>query len=164
MADALNKQANAEVYSAYLYLAMSDYFESVNLKGFAKWMKAQAREELTHADRFYEHIIDRMGRAKVLAVEEPPFEWTSPADAVRAAFEHELKVTGLINDLVGLAITEKDNTAFNFLQWFVAEQVEEEKQVDEIVQRLKISGGQGAGLLLIDSELAQRKISSDATS
>ena len=159
MVDALNKQANAEVYSSYLYLAMSDYFESVNLKGFAKWMKVQGREELTHADKFYEHIIDRMGRAKVLAVAEPPFEWNSPADAVKAAFEHEVKVTGLINELVYLAMSEKDNTAFNFLQWFVAEQVEEEKQVDEIAQKLRIAGSQGPGLLLIDSELAQRKSS-----
>ena len=159
MVDALNKQANAEVYSSYLYLAMSDYFESANLKGFAKWMKVQGREELTHADKFYEHIIDRMGRARVLAVKEPPFEWNSPADAVKAAFDHEVKVTGLINNLVSLAMSEKDNTAFNFLQWFVAEQVEEEKQVDEILQRLKIAGSQGPGLLLIDSELAQRKAS-----
>jgi ferritin len=157
--DAFNKQANAEVYSAYLYLAESDYFESINLKGFAKWMKVQAREELSHADRFYEHIIDRMGRAKVLAVEEPPFEWGSPAEAIKAAFDHEVKITGLINGLVSLAASEKDNTAFNFLQWFVAEQVEEEKQVDEILQKLKIAGGQGAGLLLIDSELGQRKTS-----
>jgi len=159
MVDELNKQANAEIYSSCLYLAISDYFESVNLKGFAKWMKAQSREELAHADRFYEHIIDRMGRAKVLAVEQPPFEWSSPADAIRAAFDHEVKVSGLINGLVNLALSEKDNTAFNFLQWFVAEQVEEEKQVDEILQRLKICGGQGAGLLMMDSELAQRKVS-----
>ena len=157
MVDSLNKQANAEVYSSHLYLAMSAYFESVNLKGFANWMKVQAAEELTHADKFYQHIIDRRGRAKLMTVEEPPFEWGSPSDAVKAAFEHEVKVTGLINDLVNLAISEKDNTSFNFLQWFVAEQVEEEKSVDEILQRIKVAGGQGPGLLLIDSELAQRK-------
>jgi len=156
MVEALNGQVNAEIYSSYLYLSMSDYFESVSLKGFAKWMKIQAKEELTHAEKFREHVIDRMGRSRLAAVKEPPFEWRSPADAVKAALDHERKVTVLINGLVALAASEKDNAAFNLLQWFVAEQVEEEKNVDEILNRLKVAGSDGPGLLLIDSELGRR--------
>ncbi len=155
--EALNRQANAESYSSHLYFAMAAYFEAVNLRGFAHWANIQAEEEVTHAKKIYEHIFDRLGRAKLSSVDQPPFEWGSPLEAVRAGFEHEVKVTGFINDLVNLAITEKDNTTFNFLQWFVAEQVEEEKSLDDIVQRLKIASNDPIGLLVVDSELAQRK-------
>lgn len=155
--DALNGQVGAELYSSNLYLAMAAYFESVNLKGFSSWMKVQAQEELVHARKFFEYILDRSGRARISALGEPPFSWESPRAAVEAAFQHESKVTGMINDLVALASAEKDNATFNMLQWFVAEQVEEEKSVDEIVQRLKIAGDGGVGLIVIDGELAQRK-------
>ncbi len=155
--DALNKQANAEFYSSHLYLAMAAYFEAINFRGFANWAKIQAGEELMHGRKLYEHIIDRMGRAKLFPIEQPPFEWDSPLDAMKAGFEHEVKVSGLINDLVNLATAEKDNTTFNFLQWFVAEQVEEERSLDDIFQRLKIAANDPVGLIVIDSELAARK-------
>ena len=118
--DALNKQVNAELYSFHLYLSMSAYFESISLRGFSHWMGIQGEEELEHAKRIYEYIVDRMGRAKMMAIEQPPFEWNSALDAMKAAFKHEVKVTGHINDLVTLASKEKDHATFNMLQWFVA--------------------------------------------
>jgi ferritin len=157
MVDALNRQVSAELYSSNLYLAMAAYFESANLRGFSHWMKIQAQEELTHAAKFFGFIIDRSGRAKISALEAPPFSWASPLAAVEAAYQHEMKVTGMINELVSLAGAQKDNATFNMLQWFVGEQVEEEKQVDEIVQRLKIVSDKSVGLIVVDGELAQRK-------
>jgi ferritin len=157
MVDSLNRQVNAEQYSSNLYLAMAAYFEAANLKGFAHWMKIQAGEELGHARRIFDFIIGRSGRAKVGPLGEPPLSWDSPLAALEAAYQHEVKVTSMINDLVSAAIVEKDNATFNMLQWFVAEQVEEEKQVDEVIQRLKIAGDKSVGLLVVDGELAQRK-------
>ena len=157
MVDLLNKQVNAELYSFHLYLSMSAYFESINLRGFSHWMEIQGQEELEHARKISRHIVDRMGRARTMAIEEPPFEWSSALDAMKKAFEHEVKVTGLLNELVNLAIAEKDHATFNMLQWFVAEQIEEEKSADEIVRRLEMVRDERVGLTVIDSELAQRK-------
>jgi len=157
MLEALNKQLNAEAYSSYLYLAMSAYFESVNLRGFAHWMRVQAGEEEKHAMKFYEHIRDRLGQIELAAIAAPPKEWSSPLRAFEEAFKHEQKVTGLIHGLVDLAIKSNDHATANFLQWFVSEQVEEEAQTDEVVQKLKQVGSAPAGLFIVDRELAQRK-------
>lgn len=154
--DALNKQINAEFYSAYLYLAMSAYFEARNLKGFANWMRVQAQEETTHAMRIYDYVVERGGRVRLMAIEQPPVEWGSPLEAFEAAYNHEVKITGMINELVNLAMEEKDYATYNMLQWFVAEQVEEEASTDEIVQKLKMLGEDSRGILMIDRELAQR--------
>jgi len=157
--EALNEQINAEFYSAYLYLAMSAYFEAKNLKGFANWMRVQAQEETTHAMRIYDYVVERGGRVKLMAIEQPPAEWSSPLEAFEAAYNHEVKITGMINKLVNLAMEEKDHATYNMLQWFVAEQVEEEASTDEIVQKLKMLGEDGRGILMIDRELAQRVFS-----
>jgi len=157
MQDALNAQLNAEYYSSYLYLAMAAYFESTNLPGAAHWMEVQVREEMGHAMKFYKHINDRRGRVALKVIEAPPAAWKSPLDAFQAAFAHEQKVTGLIDSLVKLAAAEKDNAAGIFLQWFVTEQVEEEKSVDEIVQMLKTAGDSAQGLIMLDRALAQRE-------
>jgi ferritin len=154
--DAFNDQLNAEVYSAYLYLSMSAYFESMNLKGFANWMRCQAQEEMIHAMKFYSFLHDRGGRVVLSAIEDPPVNWDSPLGAFEDAYGHEQKVTGLINNLVDLAMQERDHSAGAFLQWFVTEQVEEEASADAVVQRLKLAGGQGAALFMIDAELATR--------
>lgn len=154
--DAFNDQLNAELYSAYLYLSMSAYFESMNLKGFANWMRTQAQEEMLHAMKFYSFINDRGGRVVLSAIDGPPVKWDSPLAAFEDAYRHEQKVTGLINNLVDLAIEEKDHSAGAFLQWFVTEQVEEEASADAVVQKLKLAGGQGAALFMIDAELATR--------
>ncbi|MDY6932783.1 MAG: ferritin [Spirochaetota bacterium] len=154
--DALNEQLNAELYSSYLYLAMCAYFKSINLDGFANWMRVQAQEELVHAMKFFDYINNRGGRVTFALIEKPPLEWGSPLDAFEDAYRHEQKVTGLIHDIVDLSQTEKDYSTFNFLQWFVSEQVEEEASADMVVQMLKLIGDQGNGLFIVDRELAQR--------
>jgi ferritin len=156
MESALNKQLNAEFYSSYLYLSMSAYFESINIKGFANWMRIQTQEELVHAMKFYDYINERGGRVTLTAVEAPPIEWDSPLAAFEHVYKHEQKVTGLINELVNLSISEKDHASNNFLQWFVAEQVEEESSADAIVQKLKLIGEEHGGLFMLDQELGQR--------
>ncbi len=153
---ALISQFTAELYSSYLYLSMSSYFSFNNLNGFANWMRVQAQEELMHAMKFYDYVIERGGRVIVTAIEAPPAEWDSPLAVFKHVYEHEQKVTGLINDLVNKAIEEKDHATTAFLQWFVTEQVEEESSADEIVQKLNLVGDQGSGILMLDQELGQR--------
>jgi len=156
METALNKQVVAEYYSAYLYMAMSAYFESINLGGFAGWMRAQAMEELAHGTKIFQYVNERGGRVWLDAIDKPDLRWTSPLAVFQATYKHEQKVTGLINKLVDLARKEKDHATENFLQWFVAEQVEEEASADEILQKLKMIGKEGHGLFMIDRELGQR--------
>jgi ferritin len=154
--DALNAQMNAEIYSAYLYLSMSAYFESLNLKGFANWMRVQAQEEMMHAMKFYGYIAERGGRVKTAAIEAPPTDWDSPLAVFTHTLKHEQKVTALIHGLVDLAAGEKDHATANFLQWFVGEQVEEEASADGIVQQVKLAGESPHGLLMLDKEYGQR--------
>lgn len=154
--DAFNGQLNAETYSAYLYWSMSAYFEEINLKGFANWMRCQAQEEMVHAMKFYTHLLERGGRAVLAAIDGPATEWDSPLAAFQAAYAHECKVTAMINGLVDLARDHKDHASEAFLQWFVNEQVEEEASADEIVQKLKLMADAPGGLFLLDQELAQR--------
>jgi len=156
MEKALNAQVNAELYSAYLYLSMESYFKSLNLNGFANWMRVQTQEEVTHATKIYDFLNERGGRALLKAIEGPPTTWDSPLATFEAAYAHEQKVTSLINDLVDLAIKEKDHATNNFLQWFVNEQVEEEASADAVVQQLKIMADAPGGIFMLDRELAQR--------
>ncbi len=157
MEDAINKQINEEMYSAYLYLSMSAYFDSINLNGFSNWMYVQYQEEIEHAMKFIEHLKNRGGRLKLYAIAEPPNEWSSPLDAFKATLEHEKHITKCINDLVDVAEKEKDRAAYNMLQWFIDEQVEEEANDEEIIAQLEMVGDNKNGLLMIDRELAQRK-------
>ena len=154
--DALNGQLNAELYSSYLYLSMNAYFKSVNLDGFANWMYYQAQEELTYAMEFYDFINQRGGRVNLLQIEAPPTQWNSPQAVFEATLEHEQKVTGLINDLVELALAEHDHASNIFLQWFVSEQVEEEESVTGVLEQLKLMGEAKGGLFMIDRELSKR--------
>lgn len=154
--DAFNDQINAEVYSAYLYWSMSAYFESMNLKGLASWMRCQAQEEILHAVKFQNFINDRRGRVVLGGIDAPPAEWDSPLAAFEAALKHECMVSGRIADLVNLAVAEKDHAANALLQWFVTEQVEEEASADEVVGKLKLTDGVPGALLLVDQELGQR--------
>lgn len=153
---ALNEQLNAEMYSSYLYLSMSAYFSDAGLSGFANWMRIQAQEELSHAMKFYDYINERGGRVLLKQIDAPETEWESPLAAMEAVLEHEKKVTALINDLVDLAIKEKDHATNIFLQWFVTEQVEEEDSVNEVLSKLKLIGGEGNGMFIIDKELSTR--------
>lgn len=154
--DALNDQINAELYSAYLYLAMAAYFEQDDLPGLAHWMTIQVQEELAHVKRFYDYMFERDGRVLLGAIAAPPKEWESPLAAFQAAYEHEQHVSKRIHDLVTLARQEQDHATENFLQWFVSEQVEEEATAKAITAQLRRTGDFGAGLLMIDRELAQR--------
>lgn len=156
MEKALNGQINVETYSAYLYWSMSAAFEYMNLPGFANWMRIQAQEEMTHAVKFFRHIVERGGRIMLTAVEGPPVEWKGVEDVFLDVQKHEEKVTGLINDLMDMALAEKDHAAAMFLQWFVTEQVEEEAMVHEILGKLKVAGTASASLYLLDKEMAQR--------
>jgi ferritin len=157
MADALSKQLNAELYSSCLYLSMSAHFESVNLRGFARWVRVQAEEERTHAAKFFDYIVERGARVLMTAIAAPPAQWDSPLAVFKAVYEHEQKVTGLINDLVNLAEKEKDHATRAFLQWFVTEQVEEEASANEVVQKLTLIGESAGGLFVFDHHLGQRK-------
>jgi ferritin len=156
MEEALNEQVNAELYSAYLYLSMESYFKSLNLNGFANWMRVQTQEEVMHAMKIYDFVNERGGRIILKAIEGPETEWDSPLAVFEAVYVHEQKVTGLINDLVDLAIKEKDHATNTFLQWFVNEQVEEESSADEVVQQLKMMENAPGGMFMLDRELGQR--------
>lgn len=156
MEQALNEQVNAELYSAYLYLSMESYFKSLNLNGFANWMRVQTQEEVAHAMKIYDFINERGGRVILKAIEGPETKWQSALAVFKAIYAHEQKVTALINKLVDLAIKEKDHATNSFLQWFVNEQVEEEASADELVQQLKMMKDAPGGMFMIDRELGQR--------
>jgi ferritin len=154
--DAMNEQIKNELYSAYQYLSMAAYCESANLPGFAHWMRTQAREEMEHAMRFYDFILERNGRVVLQAIEEPVVEFSSPLEVFEQALEHEQEVTAMINNLYGLATGENDYASQAFLQWFVTEQVEEEKNAGDVVETLKMIGDRSEALFLLDRELGRR--------
>lgn len=154
--DASNDQIAAEFYSAHLYLAMSAYLESIDLPGFAHWMRIQYQEEVSHAMKIFDYLIERDGRAIIKKFDAPQVEWKSVQDVFDATYEHEQKVTELINNLVDIALAEKDHASHIFLQWFVNEQVEEEATAKSIIQQLKLLGDSKAGLFMVDRELGQR--------
>ncbi len=156
MAEALNGQINKEMYSAYLYLSMSAYTEFIGLKGFANWFYIQYQEEMEHAMRIYEYIQEQGSQVKLTAIKEPPTEFGSPLEMFEQTLEHEKYVTQSIHDLVELAIEQKDHATQIFLQWFVTEQVEEEANDNEIIDKLKLTGKEGGGLFMINKELSAR--------
>ena len=156
MVKALNEQVNAELFSAYLYLSMEAHFKSLNLNGFANWMRVQTQEEISHAMKIYGFIDERGGRITLKAIEGPQTKWDSPPAVFKDVYKHEQKVTSLINDLVDLAIEEKDHATNTFLQWFVNEQVEEEATFQGLLDKLNLVRGKGDGLLMLDKELSTR--------
>lgn len=157
MEGALNDQIRHELESAYLYLAMVAYFQAEGLDGMARWMTVQAQEEVAHAMKFFQHIDERGGRVELKALAQPQKEWASPLEAFKAAYEHERFITGKINDLVKIAEEENDNPARIMLQWFVAEQVEEEASTKKVVDLLERVGDSGHGLIMVDRELGTRQ-------
>ena len=154
--DAMNEQINNELYSAYQYLSMAAYCESENLPGFAQWMRSQAQEETVHAMKFYDFVLERNGRVALQAVDAPLGEFGSPLEVFEKALEHEQKVTAMINNLYGLAARENDYASQTFLQWFVTEQVEEEKNVRDVLETLNMVGDESEALFLLDRELGGR--------
>ncbi len=155
--DLMNAQVAHELDAAHVYLSMSAYLESINMPGFAQWMRIQAQEEIGHAMRFYTHIIDRNGRVRLDALPKPPVEFDSPLDVAKKALAHEEKVTGQINAIYDLAVQEKDYASQSFLKWFVDEQIEEEKNAGVLIQQFEMVGGEKAALYMLDKELGGRQ-------
>ena len=153
---AMNTQIAAELYSSHLYLAMSAYCESEGLPGFATWFRMQSEEERDHALRFVRHVVDRGGRVMLTGMEAPAMDYGSPQGAFEQALAHEMNVSMMIDGLYGMAVQHGDYASQVFLQWFVTEQVEEERTVTEIVQTLKNLGNDPASLLILDRELGSR--------
>lgn len=154
--EAVNEQIKNELYSAYLYLSMSAYCESINMTGSAHWLRLQYEEELSHAVRLFDYLHDRGGRVVLQAIDQPPKDFKSLADVFENVLAHEQKVTAMINKLYELAVKENDYPTQVELQWFITEQVEEEKSASEIVENLKIIGEQGTALLMLDKHLGKR--------
>lgn len=152
----INSQINAEIYSAYLYLSMSVHFASENLAGFASWMKQQAKEEMTHALKFQEYLIDRGGKVKLTEIKAPPASWESPEKAFEAVYNHEQHVTSLISAMMDLSIKENDHATTVMLQWFISEQVEEEATASAIYEKIKLTKNNPGAIYYIDRELSMR--------
>ena len=156
MTKALNDQINNELYASYLYLSMSAWFESQNWPGFAHWMRLQSQEEYDHAMKIYEFVHERGEQVTLTSIAGPKTEWKKPLDAFKDALAHEKKVTGNFQDLTDLAIKLKDHATQIFLQWFVTEQVEEEKNADEIIQMLLKIGDSTGAMFQLDRQLGKR--------
>ncbi|MDI3542584.1 MAG: ferritin [Candidatus Atribacteria bacterium] len=155
--DAINEQIKNELYSAYLYLAMAAHCEHKNFKGFANWLKIQAKEEVSHAMRLYDFVNDRGGRVVLGAINQPPVEYQSFTEMFEKVLNHEKEVTAKINHLYDLAKEENDYALQVHLQWFINEQVEEEKNPAEILAMLQLAGESGNGIMMLDHELGERK-------
>jgi ferritin len=155
--EAFNEQIKNELYSAYIYLSMAAYADSVNLSGLSHWMKAQVKEEEIHAMKMFNFLADRGVKVVLQAIPQPPEKFSSPKEVFEKTLEHEQKVTGLINDLYNLANKVGDNAASIFLQWFVTEQVEEEKSATEILQQLKIIKPDSPAMFMLDAQLGKRE-------
>jgi len=154
---AFNEQIREELESAYIYLSMAAYFEAQNLPGMAQWMRAQSQEEVEHAMKFFAHINERGGRVQLKALNAPPIEFGGPTDAFQKALEHEQQITRRIHDLYRLSTEENDYASLSMLQWFVDEQVEEEDNVGQVVEMLKLAGEKGTALFMLDRQLGQRE-------
>jgi ferritin len=156
MQDAMNEQIHKELFSSYLYLSMAAYFEERSLSGFTHWMRVQEAEERVHAMKFYDYILERGGKVILKAIEAPKNEWKSYLELAEEVAAHEASVTASIHALYELALKEKDYASQVMLQWFITEQVEEEKNASEIVANLKLADDHGTGVMILDHELAKR--------
>ncbi|MBR1369720.1 ferritin [Methanocalculus chunghsingensis] len=156
MEDLINNQINAELYSSYLYLSMSAWCSQETWNGFAHWMRLQAQEELSHAMKFYDYLNERGGTVRLAAIEKPNDTWASPLALFKEVYEHEQKVTAMINAMMAEAIKQKDYAAEIMLHWFVSEQVEEEANASEIVAKLEKIGDSTGGLFQLDHQLEKR--------
>ena len=157
MEEALNNQIKEELYSMYIYMAMSAYLEDMGLKGMARWMLAQSQEEYEHAMKIYQYIYARGGRVRFLSIGEPPNDYDGVLDVFKKAYEHEQYITGKINELMDLAHELRDYATIDFLQWFVDEQVEEEESTGDIVRELEMIGDSKNALFMLDKELGGKR-------
>lgn len=157
MEEALSKQVNEELFSAYLYLSMSAWFQHNGWNGMAVWMKKQAGEEMAHAKKIYDFVFERGGNVELFAIKQPQAEWASPMVIFQEALKHEKFITDCINNLVKMAKDENDNASEVMLGWFVSEQVEEEGSVMKVVKMMEKAGDSNPALLILDSKLGQRE-------
>lgn len=155
--NALNEQIKYEYYSSYIYLSMSAYCDSINMQGFATWMRKQSEEEMTHALRLFDFVLNRDGKVKLKSIPEPPSKYSSLEKIFKQVYEHEIEVTGMINKLYELATKENDHATAVELQWFIQEQVEEERTTKDIWEKLKLAGNNITALLILDRELPERQ-------
>ena len=155
--NAFNKQIQKEFYSAYLYLAMSTYSESKNLPGFAKWLKVQYNEEITHAMKLMDYLNERGGKVVLESIDAPGHDFGSPVEVFEEVVKHEQSITESINKLYETSLKEKDYAAQIFLQWYITEQVEEEASAEAVLEKLKLIGDKGSSILYIDKELGKRE-------
>ena len=162
MEQAINDQIKWEYYSAYMYLSQAAYFNSLGLPGFANWLEVQTQEELFHGTKMFRYVLEKGAKVQLQGIDAPPNTWKTPLDAFQFALNHEYEVTKRINALVDLAQKEKDHASAIFLQWFVTEQVEEEANFGDTVNKLKLVGD-GGGLFMLDRELAARVYTPPAT-
>lgn len=154
--EAMNDQIKHELYSAYFYLSMSAYCDAENLPGFAKWLKVQAEEEQEHAMKFYDYLLDRGEKVSLKAIEQPPVDFKGTKDIFAKVYEHEQKVTALINAIYAKAVEANDVASQIFLQWFISEQVEEEKNASTILAMVEKLEGSVGGLYQLDHQLGKR--------
>ncbi|MEE9215179.1 MAG: ferritin [Thermodesulfobacteriota bacterium] len=155
---AINNQIKNEYYSSYIYLSMAAYCESINMQGFAKWMRTQSNEEMKHAMRLFDYVIDRDGRVVLQSIPKPPLDFESLAKIFQQVLDHEREVTSMINKLYELAINDNDHATSVELQWFISEQVEEEKSAKDILEKLKLAGDDPSALLILDHQLSERAV------
>jgi ferritin len=155
--NAINEQINAEIWSAYMYLSMSSYFASEGLNGFANWMRVQWQEELSHALKFFDYLLERDVQPILKPIDKVPDKWNSTLQAMEETLKHEQHVTALINNIMDVAIEEKDHATKSMLQWFIDEQVEEEASAQEIIDSLNLLGDKGHGIFMLDKELKTRQ-------
>jgi len=155
----LNKQINREMYSAYLYMSMSQHSATMGLKGISNWFMCQYHEEMLHAMKMYEYVQRQGGKVTLETIDKPPSEWSSALTMFEDTLAHEQQITSHINDLMEEAIADKDHATQIFLQWYVSEQVEEEENDNDIIAQLKLIGNDAQGLLSLDKELATRTVS-----
>lgn len=152
----INDQINAELYSSYLYLAMSAYCSELGLAGFANWLKIQAQEEMCHADFMFNYLIERNARVTLDAIQKPPVDWNNIIEVFEETLKHEQYVTSRINDILNAALEEKDHATASFYKWFIDEQVEEESTASDVLSKLKLTKAEGAALFYLDQEMQKR--------
>ncbi len=155
--DAINTQIRNEYYSSYLYLSMSAYCESRNFPGCASWLRRQSEEELVHAMKLFDYMVDRGARVVLESIDQPPSEFGTLLEVFEEVLEHEREVTGMINSLYDLAVSQNDHATAVSLHWFIEEQVEEEKSAEEVVEKLKLASDNGAALMILDADLGSRQ-------
>jgi ferritin len=156
MEEALNGQINKEFYSAYLYLAMSGYCNKINMPGAEHWFRIQYDEEIIHMTKMFNYVMQHGGNSHLMQIDEPPQDFGSLSEVFQSSLDHERFITKSINELLDIAVEEKDHATQAFLQWYITEQIEEESNVNDILSRLKLAGDNGGALMMMDEKLAQR--------